>query len=60
MNPAVRADIQQARYAIQDLASLWFAIAELATDCDADTALKLQAAVLSARRGAGSISRLAI
>ena len=59
-DPAVRSDIQQARYAIQDLASLWLAIAELATDWGEGTALKLQAAVLSARRGAGSISYLAI
>jgi hypothetical protein len=41
-NPALRADLHQAVGAISDLASLKFGIEEIAADCDAATAIKLQ------------------
>jgi hypothetical protein len=36
-NPAFRADLQAARFAIPDLASLRFALEKIAADCDTRT-----------------------
>ena len=49
-NPSLRADLHQAAGAVSDLASIKFGIEELAADCDAGTALKLQELVGLRRR----------